>query len=495
MAEEELFTHSFETSSPAPDSSAEKPFLFGIARKWWVIVAVGMSSLMTALDGSVVNAVLPVITKSLQSELALTSWVAMSYLLVLSGLLLTFGRLGDLYGHKRVFTTGFSIFILGSVLCGMAPTVWVLIASRALQAIGAAILSANSPAILTKAFPASQRGLALGMQATLTYIGLTMGPSVGGILAAYFGWRSIFYINVPIGLLAMLVGVLTIPGDGTTRTSEQFDLLGAGVFIVGMVGLLFGLNRGSEWGWGSPRLWGVIAGSILLLALFVYIERRVPSPMLDLTLFRSPLFSVATISAVVIYICLHGNSLLMPFYLIDGRGLPTDRAGLILSIQPLVMAVVSPLTGYLSDRVGSRWMTVAGMGILALVFWQLSGLGPASPFWVLMINLAVLGIGMALFASPNNNALLGAAPSHRRGVASGVVATARNVGMVLGIGVSSAVFTTAQMEAAARGEPAPFFSALRITYLVLVAVAVAGTLITYFRGDDSPKKGGARGDL
>jgi EmrB/QacA subfamily drug resistance transporter len=472
-----------EAMSLHPEGSAAAPLpserrLAGVALKWWVLVSVGIATFMTALDSSVVNAVLPIITRDFRSDMLITSWVVTVFLLVLSGLLLTFGRLGDLYGHKRVFVIGFVIFVIGSAACSFAPSVWALIVSRAFQAVGSAILASNAPAILTTTFPPQQRGQALGMQATMTYLGLTLGPSLGGFLTALFGWRSVFFINIPIGLFALLIATRVIPAGRVTDHAERFDPLGAGVFMIGLVTLLFGLNRGRDWGWLSPRTLGCIIAALILLALFVHIERRVPYPMLDLGLFRSRTFTVATASAIIVYICLYSVSILMPFYLIQARGMSPDHAGLILSAQAVVMAVLSPLTGTLSDKIGSFWLTSAGLTVLALSMALISLLGPQTPLTRVPLLLGILGVGMGLFTTPNNNALMGSAPRHRQGVAGGIMASARNVGMVLGIGFSSAIFSTVELQAQRAGDPLAFYRGFHVTFLVMAGTALVGLLVS-----------------
>jgi EmrB/QacA subfamily drug resistance transporter len=453
-----------------------------LERKWWVLIAVGVGTLMAALDGSVVNTALPVITSQFHSELAVTSWIVTIYLLSLSGLLLNFGRLGDLYGHKRVYVGGYVIFVLGSILCGQAPSIGFLIAARAFQAVGAAMLASNGPAILTASFPGAQRGQALGMSATMTYLGLSLGPTIGGFLTTLWGWRSIFYINVPVGLLALGLSWFMIPGAEKHKTSERFDPAGALTFFVGLVGLLLALNRGRDWGWGSAPTLGILAAALLILAGFVVLELRRQHPMLDLSLFKVWLFSASAASAVLNYVCLYGITLLIPFYLIQQRALPPDRAGLLLSAQPLVMAVMAPLSGTLSDKFGSRLLSTAGMLILALALVGLSTLGAATPTWRIILNLACVGLGVGIFTSPNNNALMGAAPRHRQGVAAGVLATARSVGMALGVGINSALFTSVELAAQKAGRPDAFLLGLHTTFLAMAGVAVAGAVLSSLRG-------------
>jgi len=447
--------------------------------KWWVLLAVGIGTFMTALDGSVVNTILPVLRHSLNSDVAGVEWVVTIYLLTLSGLLLSFGRLGDLRGHKTIYLSGFGIFVLSSALCGLANSLVVLVIFRITQAVGAAMLAANSPAILTKNFPARQRGQALGLQATMTYLGLTVGPSFGGWLASQLGWQAVFYINVPVGALALWVSLRFIPYDAPEKVTERFDLPGATVFITGLVMLLLALNQGHNWGWSSPAIWGLLAAAGLLLLVFGRIETRSAAPMLDLSLFRSPLFSLSVASAVFNYICLYCVTFLLPQYLIDGRGLSAAQAGLLLTAQPIVMAIAAPLSGTISDRVGVRLPSTLGMSILAGGMLLLSRLGAASPWMQIILSLAVVGLGTGIFISPNNSAVMGSAPRHRQGIAAGVLATARSFGMVLGVGFSGAIYTTVL----ARGSAAhpTLFQAFQASFVAAFVFAVLGIITSAVR--------------
>jgi EmrB/QacA subfamily drug resistance transporter len=459
--------------------------LFSIETKWLVLVAVGIGTFMSALDGSVVNTILPVIRDYFGSDVETIEWVVTVYLLVVSGLLLSLGRLGDLRGNKAVYLWGFVIFVFGSALSGLSSAPVYLIAARAFQALGAAMLFANSPAILTKTFPASQRGQALGLQGTMTYLGLTTGPFLGGWLADTFSWHAVFFINVPVGLLAAWLSWRVIPKDIPAERAEQFDLRGAFVFMTGLVALLLGLNQGGNWGWFSPLTLGLIIASFVILAIFIRIESRAPAPMLDLSLFRRRLFNMAALSPVLNYLCVYSALFLMPFYLIQGRGLNAAQAGLILTAQPLVMALVAPFAGTLSDRIGSRIPSTLGMLILGVGLFLLSRLTVTSPLIHAVLGLAVSGLGVGIFVAPNNSALMGAAPRSRQGIASGVLALARNVGMVLGIGLSGAIFTTFL----SRGDPnAPsvLVPAVGAGFLVASGVALLAALASFARGDDRP---------
>ncbi len=458
---------------------------FSIENKWLVLVAIGIGTYMSALDGSVVNTILPVVTAYFKSDVATMEWVVTTYLLVVSALLLSVGRLGDMRGNKVIYITGFGIFVIGSALCGLSPSPTLLILSRGLQAIGAAMLFAMSPAILTKSFPARQRGQALGVQGTMTYLGLTTGPFFGGWLADTFGWHSVFFINVPIGILAMSLSLWVIPIDRPSGEREQFDLAGAASFALGLTALLFALDQGHNLGWFSPIILTTVAASLFILGMFVRIESKVRAPMLDLGLFKRRVFAISTISPILNYICLFSVTFLLPFFLIQGRDLSAAQAGLILTAQPLVMAVTAPFSGSLSDRVGSRIPTTVGMMLLAGGLFLLSRMGPTSPLGLTVLGLAVCGLGTGLFVAPNNSALMGDAPRSKQGIAAGVLALARNVGMALGIGLTGAIFNTLLGPAGAASRAAIAY-AFDGSMIFASGVAFVAAVVTFGRGNDGP---------
>ena len=444
-----------------------------IDQKWLVLIAIGMSTFMSALDTSVVNTVLPIITKSFDSDIATVEWVVIIYLLIVSGLLLSFGRLGDIRGHKPVFLIGFSIFIISSAFCGWSPKIESLIVFRGFQALGAAMLAANSPAILTKSFPSSQRGQALGLQATMTYLGLTAAPSLGGWLTDLVSWRAVFFINIPVGIFAFILAWLFIPSDKQKKLREPFDFPGAILFLAGLVALLLALNQGYAWGWYSPTIIGLFISAGVFISIFVFIEYKSPNPLLDLSLFSDRVFSASAISAVLNYIAVFSILLLMPFYLLQGREFSPSQAGLILTIQPIVMAIIAPISGSISDRIGTRIPTVLGMSLLAVGIFLMSRLGPITPIYQVGIALAIVGLGTGTFISPNNSAIMGAAPIKRQGIAAGLLATDRSTGMVLGVGLAGAIFTTIL---ATEGDEYAIYVAFSTSLIAAAGFAAVGAI-------------------
>jgi EmrB/QacA subfamily drug resistance transporter len=453
--------------------------------KWWVLIAVGTGTFMSALDTSVVNVVLPVIQQTFGTDVATVEWIVTIYLLVVAGLMLSFGRLGDLRGHKPLYLLGFVIFVLGSAMCGLAPSALSLISFRGFQALGAAMLAANSPAILTKNFPDSQRGQALGLQATMTYLGLTVAPSIGGWLTDQLGWRSVFYINVPVGSLALWLSWRFIPRDTPQKIVEQFDLVGAFICMAGLVSLLLGLNQGHSWGWTSPAIISLILISGILLAIFVRLELRSTHPMLDLSLFRERVFSASATSAVLNYICVFSILFLMPYYLLQGQQMDPSAAGLVLTAQPIVMAIVAPISGTLSDKIGVQLPSIFGMAVLGIGLFLLSNLGSHSSIFQVALALGIAGLGTGTFISPNNSALMGSAPKNRQGIAAGVLATSRSVGMVLGIGLAGAIFTTVISQSQNIQTGDLLFKGIHVSFLVATCFAAIGVLTSTVRGREA----------
>jgi EmrB/QacA subfamily drug resistance transporter len=450
-----------------------------------VLLSVGLGTFMSALDASVVNTVLPVIQAGYRVPVEVIQWVSTSYLLIMGSLLLTFGRIGDLRGHKRVYLAGLMVFVPASVLCGISPSVEMLVAARVIQGIGAAIVVSNAPAILIGSVHPSRIGQALGLQAAMTSIGLALGPSLGGWLTDQWGWRTIFFMNVPVGVAAFAIGFLHIPEEKGMRSQEEtFDRVGALLFLAAFLALQVALSRGNDWGWLSAPTLGVFAGSAALGYLFLRQETTATSPMLHLALFRNRLFSFSVGSALVNYICMASVLFLVPFYLIQGRGFSAAKAGMVMTAQFLSMVVVAPVSGRIADRIGSRGPATTGMAILAVGLFILSAMNGESALHLVVIGLVVTGVGVAIFVTPNNSAMLGTAPPGRKGIASGILATSRLLGMATGVSLAGAILAGVVGGRSAHGiPPERVFTAIHIGFLAAGLVASGGTILTAARSE------------
>ena len=410
-------------------------------RKWLILTSVSLGSLMATLDGSIVNIALPAIQTDFRIDLTTVEWVVVAYLLVVGSLLLPFGRLGEVLTFKRVYLAGFAIFTLASVCCGAAPNAAGLVAFRAVQGIGAAMLMAMGPAIVAHTFHDRERGRALGLNGLSVAIGLSLGPALGGILTQVATWRAIFLINAPIGLLAILWAARVLPAE-TRGKDESFDIKGAAFSGGALFALLLALSDGQEWGWTSPAIIGLFIAFIVLGGAFLVAERSSIQPMIDLALFRIRPFSAGLASVVVAFAGLFTATFLLPFLLEQGRGFSPIEAGLLLTPVPITMALVAPLSGAASDRFGPRILASAGMAIMALGLLSLTQLPVDFALPDLVWRLVLLGVGQGMFMSPNSSAVLGSVPRPRIGTASGTLAQMRVNGQALGIALSGAIVAT-----------------------------------------------------
>jgi len=398
--------------------------------------------IMGPIDASAVYIAMPKMAGVFGVTPAAVGWVSMTYLLVLASFLLSFGRLGDMVGFKKVYQIGLLVFVFTSALCGLAPGLGVLVVLRALQAAGSGMTMAMSPAIITAIFPPEERGKALGMNGMVVALGLAAGPSLSGLLVGTVGWRAIFYVNVPIGLAAFFWCRRVLPHP-RALARRRFDGQGALLAFLGLGLLLWFLDRASAvvWSW-LTILYGVAAVAALLW--FVAVEKRIPEPMLDLGLFRSRVFSAANAGALLNFMAQYVIVFLTPFLLQDVLGYSAERAGTVMTAFPLMILVIAPFAGMLSDRIGHRGLACAGLLICAaagLLFARHTGGATAAAVGV---DLGLFGLGTGIFGSPNSSAIMGSVPRFRLGIAGSVLATTRNTGMVLGIMTGGAVLTWGQ---------------------------------------------------
>jgi EmrB/QacA subfamily drug resistance transporter len=422
--------------------------------------------------------------------------VIIAYLVVIAGVLLTIGRLADMVGRKVLWVTGLIIFTLGSALCGASPTLLVLIIARAFQGLGGALIMSVSPAILTSAFPPDERGRALGLNAVFVALGTSVGPTLGGLITANFSWRWIFYVNVPLGIIGVIATLLVFRGS-QARARGRFDPAGALLLAVGLVALTLGLSFGQEWGWGSPALIATLAASVLAFILLVVVEQRLSDPIIDFNLLRNRVFVSANVSLIMSFLALFAVSFMLPFYLEELRRFSVVEAGLLLTPLPLAIAVIAPFSGALADRIGTRWLAASGMAIACIGLVLISQLNAQSSLGDIIWRLMVTGVGQALFQSPNNSALMGAAPRNRQGVASGFLATGRVVGQSISVALAGAIFTS--LGGAVAGAlliqgriPAgattslenTFTTAFHTTFIVCAALAALGIFTSLVRGKE-----------
>ncbi|HUW98124.1 MAG TPA: MFS transporter [Acidiferrobacter sp.] len=412
--------------------------------RWFILTTVLIGATMSALDVSIVNVALPTLQNSFKVNLAVIEWVAMAYMLTLTIFLPLFGRLADIFGRSKMYNTGFVVFTVGSAFCGLATSAGFLIGARILQAVGAGLLQANSVALITQAFPASERGRAIGIQGAVQAVAMSIGPFVGGILISAIGWRAIFYVNVPIGILGTFAALYCLPAGERSGKREKIDYLGTVLFAIGLAFLVLAVNEGESIGWTSSIILTYFALSAVLITAFIITEMRIEHPMIDLSLFKRYAFSAGNFTGMLSYYVLFAVLFLMPFYLEEIGGYTPALTGSILTPIPLAMAVVAPFAGHISDKYGSRLMTSWGMAVCALATLLLIFIGQSPNTLVLIGELVILGIGMGLFTPPNNSAIMGSAPRERLGVAGGILNMMRALGLIFGVDISGVIFTSLQ---------------------------------------------------
>jgi EmrB/QacA subfamily drug resistance transporter len=409
---------------------------------------------VTALTGSVVGLALPDIARELRLEATEAAWVQLAFLLAVTVLLLPAGRLGDVVGHGRVYSAGMLAFGVASLVCSVAADAPVLLMARAGQGIAASLVMATSPALVASAMGSSRRGFALGLMSTGTYVGLALGPPLGGALVGAWGWRAVFWATTAAAVASFGLGLGAMPGSRRAPKSVRFDPLGALLLALTTLLFLLAATRGTAWGWSSAYTWLTLAAALGSLLWVVRVESRHPAPTLDFSLFRSAVFSSATAAALLNYVSLFIVLFMLPFAFRDGQHLAPAQVGLVLGAQAASMALLSGASGVLSDRIGSRGLAVGGMLVLGVSLGCLAWAWPTQGMFVPALWLFACGAGTGVFITPNSSALMGSAPRHQQGIAGGVMGLARNFGMSLGVAIGSALLGSALDHSTTGGWPA-----------------------------------------
>ncbi|MGW8287380.1 MAG: MFS transporter [Desulfobulbales bacterium] len=466
-------------------------------QNWLIFIMVAIGIFMATLDGSIVNIALPTIMADFGVELATIQWVVMIYLLTVTSLLLSFGRLSDIKGRRIVYSTGLVIFSLGSLLCGMAPSPYWLIGARFFQGLGAAMNMACTPALVVDTFPESERGKAIGMMGSVVAAGLTTGPVLGGLLIHYFSWRFIFYINIPIGILTAAGVFFLLKGSKADITRpETFDWPGAALLAVLLGSFLLAITHAYDWGYLSTPTLSLLSICLFAAVTLLKIEVKVRHPILSRSLFAIRLFSLPIIAAVILFLCLFILVFLMPFYLVHPAGYPVNTAGTIMACIFVALFVVSPFSGALYDRIGSRLLTTLAFGLIAASLLSLAVIPAQMSTFSIIWRLSLAGIGTAVFLPPNSAAAFSAVAPHQRGVASAIVAAARTLGMVMGVAIAGAIFNNVfyklshglslkEYQPALEGI---FMKSYHYVMMGGVFIAVLGMITSFLRGPEPKLK-------
>jgi EmrB/QacA subfamily drug resistance transporter len=454
-------------------------------RKWITLAAVSFGLFMIMLDNTVVNVALPTMEKDLHVTLASLEWVVIAYALTFASLLITGGKLGDLYGRRRIFVVGLAIFTLSSLACGLAPSAGFLIGARAVQGAGAALMNPASLSIIVATFPPKQRGQAIGIWAGVSALALAIGPLGGGLIVENLNWNWIFFVNVPVGVLGIVVSQFAIRESRDTSAEQSLDLPGLLTSVGFLFALSYALVEGNGHGWTSPEIVGLFVFAAVLLAAFIVVEHRQRLAMLDLSLFRIGAFTGANVVAMLVSLSMFGVFFFVSLYVQNILHYSPAKAGATFLPMVLLIIVIAPIAGRLSDRIGSRWLMGGGMTLLGVSLLLYERLTVNSDFWTLLPPMIVGGVGMAITMSPMTSAAMGAVPIDKAGVGSGVLNSFRQVGGSLGIALMGAIVASylhhpVQSPLAAHdyvnGLHAGFQVAAAITFVAaIVAVATVRT--------------------
>lgn len=500
---------------PSADSMMfEKGIQSEPGKKRWGILAVVLSvTFMACIDASVINVAIHTMSQKLQVDLAAMSWVVTSYLIAISSTVLIFGRLGDMLSKVSVFKFGIVLFTLGSLLCGLAGSLPILLGARVVQGIGAAASMATNQGIITHVFPDHERGRALGLTGSSVALGNLLGPGLGGLIVSSLDWHFIFLINIPVGIVAFIAGQKVLPRRGQSVQPEQkkqtrgiggighlkdlwkampkekADGKGAGLSASAIILFVLAINLYRYWGLTDPRVLGMFAGAVFLAALFIYAEKRHAEPLVDLAIFKNKLYSLSVFCSLMSFVTLSFMTILVPFYLQDVLKITPFLTGLLMMTAPLVMMVIAPLSGYTSDKIGSEVLTFFGQCIM-VVGLCLAGvlISGASPAWLIVTLMAVVTMGSAIFQSPNTSLIMSQVPRDKLGVSGSINALMRNVGMVTGVSLSTSLlyfFMSAQVgyrvEKYVEGLEDAFVHAMHNVFWVASCLCLVGVVLTGMR--------------
>jgi EmrB/QacA subfamily drug resistance transporter len=443
-------------------------------RRWWTLGAVSFGLFMIMLDNTVVNVALPAIERDLGARLSELEWIVSGYALTFAALMLTGGKLADLFGRRLMFAAGLAIFTGSSLACALAPSAGFLIGARVVQGAGAAIMNPATLSIISATFPPRERGTAIGIWAGVSALALAIGPLVGGVLTEHVGWSSIFYLNVPIGLLAIAASLLLIDESRDTTEGRRPDLPGQLTSGVGLFALTYALIQANGYGWGSARIVGAFALAVVALVAFVLLERHQRAPMLDLGLFRNGTFAGANIVLLLVALAMFGVFFFLSLYMQNILGYSPVKAGAAFLPMTGLIIVIAPLAGRLSDRLGSRWLLTGGMTLLAVQLVYFSRLGVHEGFWSLVPGMLLGGLGMPAVMAPASAAALSGVSVDRAGVGSAVLNSSRQLGGSIGVALMGAIMVH---EIGGRQTPEAFVHGLSVALEVAAAIALAGAAV------------------
>jgi EmrB/QacA subfamily drug resistance transporter len=453
-------------------------------RKWWTLGAMCFALFMIMLDNTVVNVALPSIQRDLHASISGLEWTVNGYTLSFAVLIATGGRLGDIFGRRLMFLIGVVIFSISSATAGFATESWMLVASRIVQGSGAALMMPATLSIITDAFPASERGKAIGTWAGVSALALAVGPVLGGYLTEAISWRAIFYLNLPVAAGAVMAALFAVRESRDPTVGREVDYLGVGALTAALTALVLSLIEGNSWGWGSPAILALLIGAAVLLTAFVVIERRVRNPMVQFEFFASRNFVGATLVAFVVSFAMLGMFFFLALYMQDVLGYSPLEAGVRFLPSTLMIVIIAPIAGRLTDRIGARWLITAGLSIVALALYGLTRITADTTYVDILPGFIGMGAGVALTMSPMSTAAMNAVEVSKAGIASGLLSMMRMVGGSFGVAATGALFqarahglTPGDFAADPVGARDTFVNALAHSMRLSAAVAAVGAVV------------------
>jgi EmrB/QacA subfamily drug resistance transporter len=451
-------------------------------RKWWTLAAVSFGLFMIMLDNTVVNVALNSIQRDLGISLSELEWIVSGYALTFAALMLTGGKLADMYGRRLMFIVGLVVFTASSLACGLSTSAAMLIAARVVQGAGAALMNPATLSIITATFPPRQRGTAIGIWAGTSALALAIGPLVGGLLTQHLNWSWIFFVNVPVGVVGIVASLLFIEESRDTSKAQRLDLPGLVTSGLALFALVYALIEANTYGWTSPRILGLFAAAVVLFVAFVLLERHQKVPMLDLSLFRNPTFAGANVVALLVSLAMFGVFFFVSIYMQRILGYSPVQAGAAFLPMTALIVVIAPLAGRFSDRVGSRWLMAGGLVLVSLSLVLDSRFGIGTSYWTILPALVVGGAGMSLTMTPMTAAAMGSVPVDKAGVGSAVLNSFRQVGGSLGIALMGAIMASQITSSLAAGNSRPvafidgFQNGLRISAVIALGGATVAAV-------------------
>ena len=462
--------------------------------RWWILVSVAMFTFMSTLDASIVNIALPTISKDMNVPMNQSEWIVSIYLMVVCSCLLLFGKIGDSIGKIKVYRIGTVIFTIGSLLCGFNHSLAFLLFARIVQGIGSSMTMATNSGIITEVFPFKERGRALGSIGAFVSLGSIAGPGIGGLILSQFSWPYIFWINVPVGIITIIISEKFLPKD-IIKSGKSVDITGFSLFAVFIMTFFGAIFIGQEMGFSALLSLILFALALISFVTFIRIEKRISHPLITFSIFKNKIFTVSLITAVLIFASNFFVNVVIPFYLQNSRGLPANQAGLLMMVFPLLMVVGSPISGYLTDKIGTKLLTFSGLVLLSITSLMYMFLNQGTPIWYYILATAIMGLGNALFQSPNNTTVMSSVSKEDLGVAGSMNSFARNLGMVLGIALATTILYNAMSSVYGQrvttyinDRPDIFIFGMRITFLGSFILCLTALGLTLLRSTKMKKK-------